>query len=1048
LNQLNLKIINFLEIINKMNFRTVSTNTLIYAILVSSQISGETVNQDFWSFKETNKEGANYRLEFDNLIEVLNFAPQTFERITSKSILAMPTFSGEKTYFKFYKNSVMHPNLVKRYPNISTFVGVGIENPTHRATIVLNENIIIGSVEHESGTSHFKSFDIYSENNELLVYNEAKNYQDLVCKPFNDHVNQTRDFPECLGTDDPCYPAGVELVTYRFAAMITESVNNSAADGTVEGGLTWLVGSVAYVNALYVRDVTFQLEIVENNDELIFTDNNPAPDVFNQDCGGPWETLGCELGVVDSVLDSRIGPGGWDAEDEVRVWDYGALFDNGHPGGLAYCPGPTSAQVPDMWVFSHEVMHNFGSPHNYCGEGGIRTSIGGTIMAHRVNETFNMFSTHSTEYALNYQETVGPYGNWWYHNGYTEELTDNTIPQILLPEGGFTIPSETPYVLEGSSEPMDESFTYNWESNESANEPYSADPNSTEFPFLLPDQGSLSVPVTPHPNGYKRVFPEMEVLLDNEYEKYGIDPYTGINQIVEKLPFATREMNMRLVVRTNDPYAGTLNHKNLNFYVDGTAGPFRITSQSDSTIWEVGSDETITWDVANTDDPNGVNCQAVDILLSLNGDGNFDFIIAESVPNTGSYTFTISPTIPTDSARLMIRASDNIFFDINNGKINIQNANIPSISLSDEMIELSLPNDSLSTISIGITNNGEEGSVLSYQSYTGTDFQFDVGFDDGNLPDDWSTSTNAECDNPGWFISEDASSSYFTIPPGDGYYIATNDDACGSSSDGSNDMLFTGPIQLPDAHISLSFLRYFSAGFSQSFHVLISTDNWETSTELLNLGYWEGNDEEWLQETINLNAYAGDVVDIAFHSNDNGNWASGLALDDIRLGVIPTWINSDGSGYVNYMETSQIDISINANGMEPGYYESKVVVQSMTTDEKDTVDLQLTVEDALVGLGQSAIPLVFSLSQNYPNPFNPNTTLDYSLPIAGSVHLAVYDLLGHEIVILVDGYQEPGYKSITWNGTDKFGNDVSTGMYFYKLRSADFEKVKKMVLLK
>ena len=78
------------------------------------------------------------------------------------------------------------------------------------------------------------------------------------------------------------------------------------------------------------------------------------------------------------------------------------------------------------------------------------------------------------------------------------------------------------------------------------------------------------------------------------------------------------------------------------------------------------------------------------------------------------------------------------------GKINIQNANVPSISLSDEMMELSLPNDSLSTISVGITNNGEEGSVLSYQSYTGTDFQFDVGFDDGNLPNGWSTSTNAE----------------------------------------------------------------------------------------------------------------------------------------------------------------------------------------------------------------------------------------------------------------------------------------------------------------
>ncbi|GIS53296.1 hypothetical protein Ct9H90mP29_03380 [bacterium] len=63
--------------------------------------------------------------------------------------------------------------------------------------------------------------------------------------------------------------------------------------------------------------------------------------------------------------------------------------------------------------------------------------------------------------------------------------------------------------------------------------------------------------------------------------------------------------------------------------------------------------------------------------------------------------------------------------------------------------------------------------------------------------------------------------------------------------------------------------------------------------ELLALGYWEGNDEEWLQETINLNAYAGEVVDIAFHSNDNGNWASGAALDDIRLGIIPTWVNSE-----------------------------------------------------------------------------------------------------------------------------------------------------------
>jgi hypothetical protein len=257
------------------------------------------------------------------------------------------------------------------------------------------------------------------------------------------------------------------------------------------------------------------------------------------------------------------------------------------------------------------------------------------------------------------------------------------------------------------------------------------------------------------------------------------------------------------------------------------------------------------------------------------------------------------------------------------------------------LIELTLPNDSLSTISIGITNDGEESSVLSYQSYPGTEFQFDVGFDNGNLPEGWSTITNADCDNPGWFISEEASSPYYTIPPGEGYNIATNDEAC--NSDGTNDMLGTGPIQLPEAEISTSSPRYTAAGSSQSPQVRISTENWETPMELSALGYGEGNEEEWSQETINLNAYSGEVVDIAFHSNDNGNWASGAALDDIRLGIIPIWVNSDGSGYVHYMETAELEISLNANGLEPGLYESKVVVESMTTDEKDTVDLQLTV---------------------------------------------------------------------------------------------------------
>ena len=91
-------------------------------------------------------------------------------------------------------------------------------------------------------------------------------------------------------------------------------------------------------------------------------------------------------------------------------------------------------------------------------------------------------------------------------------------------------------------------------------------------------------------------------------------------------------MNMRLVVRTNDPYAGSLNHKNLKFYVDGDAGPFRVTSQSDSTAWQVGSEETITWDVANTNDVNGVNCQAVDLVLYAYDHGKQGDIFVQKSP--------------------------------------------------------------------------------------------------------------------------------------------------------------------------------------------------------------------------------------------------------------------------------------------------------------------------------------------------------------------------------------------------------------------------------
>jgi len=96
----------------------------------------------------------------------------------------------------------------------------------------------------------------------------------------------------------------------------------------------------------------------------------------------------------------------------------------------------------------------------------------------------------------------------------------------------------------------------------------------------------------------------------------------------------------------------------------------------------------------------------------------------------------------------------------------------------------------------------------------------------------------------------------------------------------------------------------------------------------------------------------------------------------------------------------------------------------------------------------TAIPEEFALHQNYPNPFNPNCTIRYDLPEATSAAILVYDIMGREIIHLVDGHVEPGYHQVIWNGRDKTGREVPTGIYIAKMVTPGFTKSIKMLLLK
>ena len=96
----------------------------------------------------------------------------------------------------------------------------------------------------------------------------------------------------------------------------------------------------------------------------------------------------------------------------------------------------------------------------------------------------------------------------------------------------------------------------------------------------------------------------------------------------------------------------------------------------------------------------------------------------------------------------------------------------------------------------------------------------------------------------------------------------------------------------------------------------------------------------------------------------------------------------------------------------------------------------------------SQLPETFTLHQNYPNPFNPTTTIRFEIPVPSQVSLKIYNLMGQEVRTLTRDWFPMGNHQLIWNGKDQRGIPVSAGVYIYRLQSQNFQKTRKMVLLK
>jgi hypothetical protein len=127
----------------------------------------------------------------------------------------------------------------------------------------------------------------------------------------------------------------------------------------------------------------------------------------------------------------------------------------------------------------------------------------------------------------------------------------------------------------------------------------------------------------------------------------------------------------------------------------------------------------------------------------------------------------------------------------------------------------------------------------------------------------------------------------------------------------------------------------------------------------------------------------------------------------------------------------------------------RVTAKSTVLEHSHIVVLKVNESsDVETGLDNPNAPKTFTLFQNQPNPFNPTTQISYYIPKACHAKLTVYNVLGQSVRVLYDGYQEAGMQTVTWDGKNSNGVELSSGIYFYRLQAGDFNQTKKMSLMK
>ena len=599
-----------------------------------------------------------FSLNTSGLKSILATAPDR-NTVASNVIITLPTNGGELQKFRVYEASVLEPAFQAQHPNLRSYVAQGIDDASAIARFSVTNssvNVMITSLNYST---------IYID-----PYTKDSNYY------ISYNVDQITTIPYdfvCHFVDEEMVdrPDGTEnaqdgmLRTYRLALASTRQysffhynragIPATAPDAEKKAAvLAAMVVTVTRVNGMYEKDVAVTMVMVDNT-QIIFLD--PATDPYTNNDGFAM------LAQNQATLDAIIKPANY---------DIGHVFSTGG-GGIAglrvpcvngqKARGVTGLPTPigdnfNIDFVAHEMGHQFGANHTFnnpCGGNrnpstAFETGSGSTIMSYAGVCSPNV-QPHSDAYfhAISIQEI-------WINikNGNSSscavQTPTNNLPPTADAGPDYTIPKGTPFILKGiATDPDGDTLSHCWEQMDSQSAPMPPQETSAVGPAFR------SIAPMSEPNRYMPAL--ATVILNQTKTTWEVVPQVG------------RNMRFRYTVRDNALIGGSTASDNMFVTVDGTAGPFKVTSQATQTTWTTGQTKTVTWDVAGTN-VAPVNSPNVDIMFSTDGGLTYPVVMAQNTPNTGSAVVSV-PNLNTTTGRMMIISSNNIFYDLNDAVITV-----------------------------------------------------------------------------------------------------------------------------------------------------------------------------------------------------------------------------------------------------------------------------------------------------------------------------------------------------------------------------------------